>query len=162
MFSYKIFKTGSFVKSDGAQSDGSESRLGIKTYENTNFSSESLAFLERFTRIMSKSLTTHFLRAWQKRLDHSRTLFFRAPIAICSQSHFCKEGQEQIAHGCFLKWAILRERAKSKWAKERIPNSRFLAKLVISMEEYCSYEKVTICVFFVRKRNDLRLFCLKK
>ena len=44
VFSYRIFKTGSFVKSDGAQSDGSESRLGIKTYENTNFSSESLAF----------------------------------------------------------------------------------------------------------------------
>ena len=111
---------------------------------------------------MSKSLTTHFLREWRKRLDHSRTLFFRATIAICSQSHFCKEGQEQIAHGCSLKWAILRERAKSKWAKERIPNSRFLAKLVISMEEYYSYEKVTICVFFVRKRNDLRLFCMKK
>ena len=45
--------------------------------------------------------------------------------AIHSQSLFCKEQQEQIAHGRSLKWAILRKRAKSEFAKERIPNPGF-------------------------------------
>ena len=40
---------------------------------------------------------------------------------------FCKEQRERIAHGCSLKWAILSERAESKWAKEQIPNPEFIS-----------------------------------
>ena len=63
----------------------------------------------------------------------------RAMSANCSRSLFCYERTQQcahialllratramfkwIAHGCFLYWALLSERGKSKWAKERIPN----------------------------------------
>ena len=50
----------------------------------------------------------------------------KRPI-IGSRSFFFKEQWEQIVYGRSLKWVILNERAKSKWAKGQIPNHEWIS-----------------------------------
>ena len=110
----------SFVKSDRSESLKSHFKkerqivMGAirswawKGVKNTNFSSDSLVFCEWFAGITTKSLTSLFLKS-----DESNML----------TSLFCKERHERIAYSRSIKWAILSEKAKSKWAKERIHNT---------------------------------------
>ena len=71
---------------------------------------------------------------WKIRIFWANRSFFASPSleSWANNSHcsflksdesnllFCKEQHERIAHGPSLKWAILSERAKSEWAKERM------------------------------------------
>ena len=102
----------SLFKKDRMKSNRSDSLLGIKrgktkTYKNMNFSWNRSFFASDLLESRASHSHQSFLKS-----DESNSLMFL----------FCKEWREQIAQGRFLKWVILSKRAKSKWAKERIPN----------------------------------------
>ena len=87
------------------KSDGSDSLLGIKSGNTVKKKWEILIF-ERFACFC----------------DHSHSFFLKSNDSDSPTSLFVKEQREWITHGHFLKWAILSERTKSEWVKERIPN----------------------------------------
>ena len=63
---------------------------------------------------------------WKIRIFQAIDSFLQA---ICS-NHSYNFFKEQISHSHSLKWAILSERAKSHFAKERIPNTAYMLIII--------------------------------